>query len=169
MVGKLCDDDRLAALANRLNPSTGADPDAATASQIGVADAGDAHDCSCGWEVRPLDVLHQSLWRDVTVVDVGDRRVDDLGQVVRRNVGRHADSDAGRPIDEKVREPRGKNCWLLARRVVGSREIDGVCVKVAEKFRSETVEAGLCVTHGSCRVTVNVAEVSLAVNQWVTH
>ena len=42
----------------------------------------------------------------VRLLDQPDAAVDDLAQVVRRDVGRHADGDAGRAVDEQVRERR---------------------------------------------------------------
>jgi hypothetical protein len=55
-----------------------------------------------------------------------------LGQVVRRNVGRHADGDAGRPVDEEIREPRGKHGRLHLLAVVVRDEIDRFLVDVRE-------------------------------------
>ena len=47
-------------------------------------------------EVRPLDPLHQLGRGRVGVVDQVDAGADDLAEVVRRDVRRHADGDAGR-------------------------------------------------------------------------
>ena len=40
------------------------------------------------------------------VCDQRDQRIDDLAEVVRRDVGRHADGDAGRAVDQQVRDAR---------------------------------------------------------------
>ena len=64
----------------------------------------EAEDRAAGREVRALDVLAQVVGGQLGVVDQGDRRVDDLAQVVRRDVGGHADGDAGRAVDEQVRQ-----------------------------------------------------------------
>jgi len=53
-------------------------------------------------------VAHQALDLDLGVVDERDRRGDDLAQVVRRDVRRHADGDPGRAVDEQVRERDGR-------------------------------------------------------------
>ncbi len=40
------------------------------------------------------------------VVDDGDSGVDDFAEVVRRDVGRHADADAGGAVNQQVRSGR---------------------------------------------------------------
>ena len=47
------------------------------------------------------------------MVDQRDDGVDDLAQVVRRDVGRHADRDAGGAVDQQVREARRQDGRLL--------------------------------------------------------
>ena len=82
----------------------GAHAHAAATGLVGVTDALPAEDRPAGREVRALDVGHQPVDRDLRVVDEGDGRADHLAQVVRRDVRRHADRDAGRAVDEEVRE-----------------------------------------------------------------
>ena len=48
--------------------------------------------------------LAQLVDGDLGVVEMGDAGVDDLAQIVRRNVGGHADGDAARAVDQQVRE-----------------------------------------------------------------
>ena len=80
---QLGDDDRLFALLERLDVGTRLDAHAAATGLVGVADAGAAEDHPARREVGALDVLHQARDVDRRVVDVGDRRVDHLAQVVR--------------------------------------------------------------------------------------
>src|SRR5262249_23341206 len=63
-------------------------------------------DRPAGGEVGALHVLRNPLDVDARVVDHRDDPVDDLAEVVRRDVRRHADGDAGRAVDEQVRETR---------------------------------------------------------------
>ena len=109
LVGDLGDDDRLllaAALGSRSRRAraSGSMP---RPVRVGLADAGAAVDEAAGREVRAghdLDQLSSS--------DVAGRRSarqiasHDLAQVVRRDVGRHADRDAGRAVDQQVRARR---------------------------------------------------------------
>ena len=116
-------------------------------------------------EVGALDELHQALQVDRRVRDVGLGRLDDLAEVVRRDVRRHADRDAGRAVDEKVREARREDERLAGCLVVVGPEVDGVRVDVAEHLGGEALEARLGVPHGGSRVVVDRAEVALAVDQ----
>ena len=169
LIRELGDDDRLAPLADRLNARPRLHSDAATARAVGLVDPGDAEDCPRGRKVRPLNVLHQTLNRDFRVVDVSDGRPNHLAQVVRGNIRRHSDGDAGGTVDKQVRKSRGQDERLLPGRVVGRGVINSVGVEVAQELRGEPVESRLRVAHGGCRVTVDIAEVPLAINEWMPH
>ena len=68
--------------------------------------------------------LHQLVDVERRVVDQRDRRVDHLAEIVRRDVGRHADGDAAGAVDQQVREARRQDHRLLLGAVVvvaGSR------------------------------------------------
>ena len=116
LVGNLADDDLLAiALLHRFDFGAGAHLDPAAAGDIGLVDAAPADDQAAGREVGPgnqLDELAQLLLtrerrpvgrRHQGLLDHPDHAVDDLAQVVRRDVGGHADGDAGRAVDQQVR------------------------------------------------------------------
>jgi hypothetical protein len=51
----------------------------------------------------------QALDVHLRIVDVGDRSVDHLAQVVGRNVRGHADGDARGAVDEQVGKTRGEH------------------------------------------------------------
>ena len=167
LVGQLGDDDRLLALAQRLDMSARLNDHAAAAAFVGIPDAGDALDDSAGGEVRALHVLHQADGADLRVVDVRDNRVDRLAQVVRRDVGGHADRDARRAVDQQVREARRKDGRLHPRLVVVGSEVDGVGIDVAQHLGGESREPRLGVPHGRGWVVVDRAKVALAVHQRV--
>ena len=96
--------------------------------------------------------------------------VDDLAEVVGRDVGGHADRDPGRAVDQQVGEPCRQNGRLGHRAVVVGRPVDGVLVDVvAEQLLGQPGEADLGVPHGRRRVAVDRAEVALAVDQGVAH
>ena len=103
----------------------------------------------------------------VGVVDHRDDGVDDLAEVVRRHVRRHADGDAGRAVDEQVREARRQDGRLAPRLVVVRAEVDRVGVDVAEELRGDRRQAALRVAHRRRRVPVDVAEVALRVDERV--
>ena len=168
-VGQLGDDQRLLALADLLDAHAGAHAHAPAAGLVGVADPLVADDDAAGREVGALDVAHQLVGGDVRVVDVGDDRVGDLAQVVRRDVRRHADRDAGGAVDEQVREARRQDQRLLVVAVVGGDEVDRVLVEVAQHLHRQAREARLGVAHGRGGVVVDGAEVALAVDERVAH
>ena len=62
---------------------------------------------------RALDVFHQAGQVDVRIVDIGDAAVNDLAQVVGRDVGGHADRNALTAVDQKVREAAGQHAGFL--------------------------------------------------------
>ena len=92
-------------------------------------------------------------------------RVDDLAEVVRRDVRRHPDRDAGAAVDEQVREPGRQDERLALRLVVVRAEVDGVGVELAQHLLGELREARLGVAHRGRRIVVDRAEVALAVDE----
>ena len=82
---------------------------------VGVDDAGATEDAAARREVGTLDELHQLVGRRLRVVDQVDGGVDHLAEVVRRDVGGHADGDALAAVDQQVGEPRRQHRRLLAR------------------------------------------------------
>ena len=104
-VRKLGDDDRGLAAAQLLDVRAGAHDDAAPAGAIRLLDPLAAEHDAAGREVRPLDVAGEPVDVDRRLVDHRHQRVDHLAEVVRRNVRRHADGDAGGAVDEQVGEP----------------------------------------------------------------
>ncbi len=167
--GKLGDDDRLLAVAERLDVRAGLQANATATGLICVPDPAVAEDDPAGREVGALHVLHQAGRVDRGIVDVGDRGVDHLAQVVRRDVRGHADRDARRAVDEQVGKAGGQHERFLAGPVVVRREVDRVHVEVAQHLGGDAGEAGLGVAHRSGRVIVDRAEVALAVDELVAH
>ena len=93
--------------------------------------------------------------------------LDDLAQVVRRDVGGHAHRDARRAVDEQVGQLGGQHRGLHPRAVVVLDEVDGVLVDVRQQLRRDGRHARLGVAHGGRRVAVDRAEVALAVDERV--
>jgi hypothetical protein len=127
LVGDLADDDhgrppRISSISQRAR--SGMEPRPVSKAR---ADAGTAEDQPAGREVRARDDLHQ-LWSVVGLLDQLQRRVDDLARVVGRDVGRHADGDAARAVDQQVREGGRQHAGFLRALVVVRLEIDRVLV-----------------------------------------
>ena len=167
--GQLGDDDRLLALTDRLDVSLGLHPHPPAPGGVRVTDALATEDRARRREVGALDVAHQALDVDLRIVDVGDRGGDDLAQVVRRDIGGHAHGDARTAVDEQVREAGREHDRLLARPVVGGREVHRLRVDVPQHLGGQALEARLGVAHGGRAPAVDVAEVAVAVDQRVAH
>ncbi len=90
----------------------------------------------------PGTIWHSSSMRDLGVVEVGDAGVDHLAQVVRRDVGGHADGDAARAVDQQVGELGRQHDRLLQRAVVVLAELDGLLVEVVEQRTARPWRAG---------------------------
>src|SRR5207248_3535864 len=120
-----------------------------------------------GRKVRSLYFLPKLRDRDVRLVDLGADRVDDLAQVVRRDVRRHANGDALRPVHQQVREPGGKHGRLLLVPVVVRDEVDGLFVDVAQELHGQGREPRLRVSRRAGGIAVDRSEVALRVDQGV--
>ena len=119
LVGNFVDDDRLAlALVDVLEVALGAHDDAAAACSIALANAADAMDDRGRGEVWRRDQFHQLVDRCICVFQQVLTRVDHFVQVVRRNVGGHAHGDAGRAVDQQIRQLRRQNQRLFLVAVV---------------------------------------------------
>ena len=191
LVGDLGGDDlHPIALADRLDLGLGAQRDRAAAGGVGRVDAGVADDDAAAGEVGPGDRLQDvalpfqtplflglgrrlpgalGLFVFEGQVDDADDRLDHLAQVVRRDVRRHADGDAGRAVDQQVRERRRQDGRLVGRLVVVRDEVDGLLVEVGHHGLGQPLQARLGVAHGRGGVAVHRAEVALAVDQGLAH
>jgi hypothetical protein len=86
---------------------------------------------------------------------------------VRRNVGRHADGDAG-AVDQKVGEFRRQHRRFAVAAVVIGLKIDGVLVDVVESASARSWSGGIRCTAWRCRIAVHRAK-SLPVDQRHAH
>ena len=148
-----------------LDLAAGAQNVAALARHIGALDARTAHEDGARGEIWRGDVLHQPVDGDVWIVDLGDDAVDDLGEVVRRDIGRHADGDAVAAVDQKVREARRQHGRLHARIVEGGIVVYRLFIEVAQHLRRQLRHPRFRIAHRCGRVAVYRAEVAVAVYQ----
>src|SRR6266852_5204349 len=97
------DDDIFAILADFLDGGFGAHHEAAASRFVCGFDALAAGNVGTGGKIRAGDELHDFFESGVRLFDQQHRGVDDFAQIVRRNVGCHADGDAAGAVDEKIR------------------------------------------------------------------
>jgi hypothetical protein len=115
------------------------------------------------------DELEQALEVEPGVVDQSQAGVDHLAEIVRRDVGRHADRNAARAVHQKVRELRRQDARLAVGFVVVRPEVDGILVDVAEQRIRSLREARFGVAHRRRRIAIHRPEVALAVDQHEAH
>ena len=111
--------------------------------------------------------VERLLARGVRVGEQPLGGVGHLAQVVRRDVGGHADRDAGAAVDEQVGEPARQDDGLLRLAVVVVAEVDRVLVDVAHHLHGQRRHPALGVPRRGGRVVARAAEVALAVDQRV--
>ena len=169
LIGQLGDDDRLPALVHFLDVGAAADVQAAAARRVGGTDLGSAVDDAGGRKIRTRHDAHQLTERDLGAVDQGDAGIDHFAQVVRRDVGRHADRDARGAVDQQVRHARRQHRRFRLGFVVVRREVDRILVDVRKQLMGDARHAHLGIAHGGRRVAVDRAEVALAVDEQVAH
>src|SRR4051794_6585890 len=132
LVRQFGDDEDRPALGVVLDLDDRAHPHRAAARAVGLLDAVAPDDQPGGREVGALDALHQR-GEQLLVVRLGvlqrpDDARTDLAQVVRRDVGGHADRDARAAVDQHVRHAGRQDDRLLGLAVVVGEEVDGVLV-----------------------------------------
>ena len=163
------DDQRFAILAQGLGVDLGAHDDRAAPGVIGGADAGAAENRAPGREIRPGNMFHQILDGHVRLVHQREQSVDRLAQIVRRDIGRHADRDAARAVDEQVGKARRQNRGLELLLVVVRLEVDRVLVEVLQQGHRDLLEPRFGVPRGCRRVAVDRAEIALPIDQRRAH
>jgi hypothetical protein len=120
---------------------------------------------AAGGEVGTGHVVDERGHARVGRLDQMQKRVADLDDVVRRDIGRHADGDAGRAVGEQIGEGGGEDDRLLALAVVGVAEIDRVLVEPAQQIDRDGREPRFGVAHRRRVIAVDVPEIALPVDQ----
>src|SRR5271170_3306076 len=100
LIGEFGDDDVLAILAALFDGDFGAHLEGAAADPVGLLNAFAAVNVAGRGEIRARDELHDFFQIGFGFFNQDDGGFDDFFQVVRRNVGGHADGDAGGAVDE---------------------------------------------------------------------
>ena len=134
--------------------------------QIGK-DALAAGDDAAGGKIGPRNHRGDLVDGDVGPVDDGADRGDQFVQIMRRDVGRHADRDAGGSVHQQAGQGRGEDGGFGRFLVVVGGEIDGLLVEVPGQFLGGLGEPALRVTVGRGRVAVDRAEIALGIDERV--
>ena len=136
---------------------------------IGGADALAAENDAAGRKIRARHDRDQIVDRQRRIVDQRQAGVDHFAEVMRRDVGRHADGDAAGAIDQQIGKARRQHQRLVLGIVVVRLEIDGVLVDVAQQLHRRLGEPAFGVAVGRGVIAVDRAEIALAVDQRQAH
>ena len=171
LIGNFGNDDRLALAAQGLELDLAAHHDRAAAEMVGGADALAAENDAAGREIRARNDADQVVDRQRRIVDQRHAGVDHLAEIVRRDIGRHADGDAAGAVDQQIGKARRQHHRLALGIVVVGLEVDGVLVDVLEQRAPSPRLASrhLGVAHGRRRIAVDRTEIALAVDQRQAH
>ena len=93
--------------------------------------------------------------------------VDNFSEVVRRNVGRHANCDSLRPVYQQVGETAGENYWFLKLTRIVVDKVDGVFIDVREHVERHRSKSTFGITR-CCRWFVERTEVALRMHERMT-
>ena len=138
-VGNLGKDQAAAAGLGGLHVGLGAHGNGATAGLVALLNTGTAHDDGAGGEVRTGHDLHELVDSGVGIIDQVAGCLDRLGEVMRGDIGGHADGDALAAVDQQVGEARRQRLRLGERFVVVGLPVDGILLQVTQQFHG-----GLC-------------------------
>ena len=142
VVGDLGDDDLLSAALEFLSMGLAAHADDAFSRREIGNDALAAGDDAARGKIGSRDHVHDLVDRDAGAVDDGADRGDQFVEVVWRDVGRHADRDAGRAVHQEPGQCGGQDGGLGRLLVVIGGEINGVLVEVAKQLFGRFGRAG---------------------------
>ncbi len=113
-----------------------AQPDAAAAGLVDRLDlVGRIQNLPTGRKIRAFDVLRELRVAQLVVLQQTDQRRAHFPEVVRRDVRRHPDGDAGGAVNQQVRQARRQHHRLGLRAVVVRTVGDGVLLDLGRAAR----------------------------------
>ena len=143
--------------------------DRAAAEMIGRADALAAEDDAAGREIRPGNDVDEFVDAERGIVDQRDAGVDHFAEIVRRDVGRHADGDAAGAVDQQVRKFRRQNRRLASRNCRSSAGNRRCPCRYRRAPRAPIGQARFGISICRRRIAVDRAEIALPVDQRHAH
>src|SRR5437764_8338292 len=102
-------------------------------------------------EIRALYELGEIRIGGIGMIHQVNRRIAYLTQVVRRDVGSHADRDAGGAIDQKIRDATRERYRLLLASVIIRLPINRVFLYIGQELVGDWGHSRLGVSHGRRR------------------
>src|SRR6201991_274071 len=169
LVGYFRNDDGLSSAGFGIDMNLAAKNDTTAAKMHGSLDAFHTIDDPACWKVGSLDMHHQLFDSHVLILDIGDTTVDDLRQVMRHHIGGHPNGDTAGTVHQQLGDAGGQNRWLLEGVVEIGLEVDRILLDIFQHILGLTMQTGLNIPHCRRAVTILVPEVTLAVDEQITH
>ena len=167
-IGDARDDDRLARARRVARFPGGPETDGARPGAVDLLDLlRRVQDLAAGGEVGALDPAAQLHAGELVVVEKLEQRRADLAHVVRRDVGRHADGNAGRAVDEQIRDARREHDRFRPRPVEVGAHCHGVLLELEQQLIGEAGEPGFRVAICRGGIAVERSEVPRTVDEGV--
>ncbi len=163
-------DDLVTATAEIFRFPFGTDAETATTGLVGLENilAAFDDDAACR-QIGTGNEFQKLLDARIRMLDQMKSRVADFMGIVRRDGCRHADCNAGGAIGQQVWKRAGHDHRLFVFLVVGGAKIDCVLLDAFQKQSRDIGHTRFGVTHGSCAIAVDVAKVTLAIDQRVAN
>ena len=120
-------------------------------------------------KIRRGNVAHQLAGAHLRVFHQGNRAIDHLAEIVRRNVRGQADRDARSAVDQKIGKPAGQQHGFFLRIIEIELEIHSILFDVAQHFNGKGSHARLGVAHGGRAIAVHGAEIAVPIHQRRAH
>ena len=119
------------------------------------------------WEIRSLNLSHQLINGDIRIINHHAQAIYYFPQIVRRNIGCHADGNPIGTIDQKIRDTGWQYYRFLQRTIIVWHKINGILVQIPEHFHSQFGHTHFSITHSGRRVSVNGAKVTMPIYQQI--
>ena len=94
--------------------------------------------------------------------------MNDITQIVRRNICCHTDRNTCRSIYQQVWITGRKNGWFFFRLVKVWHEVYGIFVDIGKHSHGNLGKSCLCVTHGSSAISIHRTKVTMSVDKWIS-
>ena len=105
------------------------------------------NDFRFGRIIRPLYDIQQIVERRLRFFNQGNGRLSDFTQVVRRNIRRHADGDAGSAVEQNIGQARRQHFRLLQGAVKVRYPVNSALPQFAQQQFSILRQTGFGITH----------------------
>ncbi len=165
LIGNFRDDNSLTVFAELLDFGASTHQNGAAPGMVSRPDPLATKNDPAGWKVGPGNDINQPLNPDIRVIKNGKTGINRLTQIMRRNVGRHPNSNPACTIHQKVGKGGWKNLRFTFRIIVIVTEVDRVFFNVVEQRMRRLAHTHFRVTHGRRWITINRTKIPLPVQQ----